>query len=159
MHGCSECSALPNLLGTAFSPVRCQISWALRFLLGAVNFLGTVFSPGCCVFHSLLPNFWEALPNFWQRRILRRDTQKVLPNDATNMHLESKSSDSSICWVAYDVDKSEDHKCQRGVNIQPLEDTWKWKEMQEVSFKVLLDLLPTCFLFYSSLLIVFSTCV
>jgi hypothetical protein len=69
-------------------PGRCVFPWALCFLLGAA------FSPGCCVFHSALPNllpnflssvttgaanftvrypiFWLVLPNIWQRRNLHR---------------------------------------------------------------------------------------
>jgi hypothetical protein len=32
-------------------------------------------------------------------------------------------------WVDDDVERSEDHRWKHGDNIQPLENTWKWKGM------------------------------
>jgi hypothetical protein len=68
------------------------------------------------------------------RVILQRALQNWLPNallnGATNWHLQSRDSNSSLFWVVDDVERSEDHRWQHGDNIQPLEDTWKWKGMR-----------------------------
>jgi hypothetical protein len=81
MHGCAECSALPNLLGAAFSPGRCVFSWALYFwatLLGTVNFLGATYSPGHCVFHSALPKF-ASFEFLAETKFAQRYTRMALP--------------------------------------------------------------------------------
>jgi hypothetical protein len=62
-----------------------------------------------------------------------KGTTELATQRAIEWHYELapaiKDLNSSLFWVADDVERREDHRWKHGDNIQPLEDTWKWKGM------------------------------
>jgi hypothetical protein len=78
---------------------------------------------GCYKFHNRIDATKTAIDITNVQRYFARALQNSLPsallNGATNWHLESRSSNSSLLWVADDVEKREDHRWQNGDNIHP----------------------------------------
>jgi hypothetical protein len=94
---CDFNTALPNLLGATNSPGHCEfhgrypISWALPTLLGTVNSTGATQSPEQRNDRRYLISGRRYLISGRDGFLHRRHEGLVLPNDATNKRLDSRS--------------------------------------------------------------------